>query len=65
LVTSSTYDEGSLGEPDTYSRATDRVARDYTTYVFNEHHPERAREYVTSDVVWHGGSLGTVNGVET
>jgi predicted ester cyclase len=40
------------------------VARDYTTYVFNEHHPERAREYVTSDVVWHGGSLGTVSGVE-
>jgi len=40
------------------------VARDYTTYVFNEHSPERAREYVTADVVWHGASLGTVSGVE-
>jgi len=30
--------------------------------VFNEHQPDRALEYVTPDVVWHGGSLGTVTG---
>ncbi len=40
------------------------IARDFVARVFNEHHPERAREYVMSDVVWHGGSLGTVSGVD-
>ena len=40
------------------------VARDFVSVVFNGHHPERAREYFTSDVVWHGGSLGTVRGIE-
>jgi steroid delta-isomerase-like uncharacterized protein len=39
-----------------------RIAREYLTRVFNEHRPDRALEYVTPDVVWHGGSLGTVNG---
>ena len=39
-----------------------RIAREYNTRVFNEHQPDRALEYVTSDVVWHGGSLGTVKG---
>jgi predicted ester cyclase len=40
------------------------VARDFVNIVFNGHHPERAREYFTPDVVWHGNSLGTVRGVE-
>ena len=40
------------------------VARDFVSVVFNGHHPERAVEYFTPDVVWHGGSLGTVSGVE-
>src|SRR4029077_4672990 len=40
------------------------VARDFVSVVFNGHHPERAGEYFTPDVVWHGGSLGTVSGVE-
>lgn len=40
------------------------VARDFVDSVFNQHHPERAGEYVTPDVVWHGGSLGTVSGVD-
>jgi len=39
-----------------------RIAREYLARVFNEHQPNRALEYVTSDVVWHGGSLGTVSG---
>jgi len=37
-----------------------RIAREYLARVFNEHLPDRALEYVTPDVVWHGGSLGTV-----
>jgi predicted ester cyclase len=40
------------------------VARDFVKVVFNGHQPDRAREYFTPDVVWHGGSLGTVSGVE-
>lgn len=39
-----------------------RIAREYLARVFNEHRPDRALEYVTPDVVWHGGSLGTVSG---
>jgi predicted ester cyclase len=59
-----TYDEGSSVSQTLTVEQRIAVARDYTTYVFNEHHPDRAREYVTPNVVWHGGSLGTVSGVE-
>jgi steroid delta-isomerase-like uncharacterized protein len=38
------------------------IAREYLARVFNEHRPDRTLEYVTPDVVWHGGSLGTVSG---
>src|SRR5260221_14350106 len=41
-----------------------KIAREYLARVFNEHKPDRSRDYVTSDVVWHGGSLGTVRGAE-
>src|SRR5882724_7908129 len=40
------------------------IAREYLARVFNEHKPDRAIDYVTSDVVWHGGSLGTVRGAQ-
>src|SRR5262245_20546156 len=40
------------------------IARYFVNRVFNEHQPELAREYVTPGVVWHGGSLGTVSGVD-
>jgi steroid delta-isomerase-like uncharacterized protein len=40
------------------------VARDYVRVVFNGHQPERAGDYCTDDVVWHGNSLGEVNGLE-
>ena len=41
------------------------VARDFVSVVFNGHHSERAGEYFTPDVVWHGGSLGTVAASKT
>ena len=41
------------------------IARDYLARVFNGSNAERAREFFTSDVVWHGGALGTVTGVDT
>jgi len=40
------------------------IARDYTLRVFNAHNPDLASEFVTPDVRWHGGTLGTVEGVE-
>ena len=40
------------------------IAREFVNRVFNEHQPQLAREYATRDVVWHGGSLGTVSGVD-
>ncbi|MGU3432565.1 ester cyclase [Actinomycetes bacterium M1A6_2h] len=40
------------------------LAREYTERVFNQHQPSLAAEYVTPDVVWHGGTLGSVEGVE-
>jgi predicted ester cyclase len=38
------------------------LAREYTDRVFNAHQPELAAEYFTSDVKWHGGTLGTIEG---
>jgi steroid delta-isomerase-like uncharacterized protein len=45
----------------------DRVAtaRQFVEQVFNGGDAERAREFFTSDIVWHGGALGTVSGVDT
>src|SRR6201994_2455068 len=40
------------------------IVRAYTARVFNAHAPERASEYVTPDVKWHGGTLGTVEGAD-
>ena len=40
------------------------TAREFVARVFNGHDPERARDFFTADVVWHGGALGTVSGVD-
>jgi predicted ester cyclase len=40
------------------------IVREYTSRVFNAHNPELAKEYVTPDVKWHGGTLGTVEGAD-
>src|SRR5260370_35622063 len=42
--------------------ANKRLAREYIQRVFNERRPDLATEYVTSDVVWHGGILGDIAG---
>ena len=49
------------------TKSIDRVAiaRSFVEQVFNGANAELAREYFTDDVVWHGGALGTVNGVDT
>lgn len=41
------------------------VAREFVANVFNGRNAERARDYFTPDVIWHGGALGTVAGVDT
>jgi predicted ester cyclase len=38
------------------------LVREYTRCVFNEHNPELAAEFVTPDVKWHGGTLGSIEG---
>ena len=40
------------------------VAREFLARVFNDHHPERAMEYFTPQMTWHGGSLGNISGAE-
>ena len=41
------------------------TAREFVARVFNGHDAEAARDFFTADVVWHGGALGTVSGVDT
>jgi predicted ester cyclase len=38
------------------------LVREYTLRVFNEHNPALAAEFVTPDVRWHGGTLGSIEG---
>jgi steroid delta-isomerase-like uncharacterized protein len=44
--------------------ANKKIARDYIDQVFNQHNPGKAAEFVTDDVVWHGGGLGDISGAE-
>jgi predicted ester cyclase len=44
--------------------ANKKLARDYIDQVFNHHHPTKAADFVTGDVVWHGGGLGDIAGPE-
>ena len=49
------------------TKTIDRVAiaRDFVEQVFNGANAELAREFFADDIAWHGGALGTVNGVDT
>ncbi len=40
------------------------ILREYNQRVFNDHEPGLASAYLTPDVTWHGGTLGTIEGVE-
>src|SRR5689334_4585741 len=40
------------------------VARKFVAEVFSGGNAERARDYFTADIAWHGGALGTVEGVD-
>jgi steroid delta-isomerase-like uncharacterized protein len=40
------------------------IARRFVDEVFTGGNAERARDYFTADIAWHGGALGTVTGVD-
>ena len=42
--------------------ANKKLARDYIDQVFNQHNPAKAADFVTGNVVWHGGGLGDIAG---
>ncbi len=44
--------------------ASKKLARDDIDQVFNQHNPAMAPDFVTGDVVWHGGALGDITGAE-
>ena len=39
-----------------------RIVRAFIEAAFNQHQADRAAEYLTADMKWHGGTLGTVEG---
>jgi steroid delta-isomerase-like uncharacterized protein len=44
--------------------ANKKLVREYGDQVFGSHNPAKARDFVSEDVVWHGGILGDVVGVD-
>src|SRR3982074_1278984 len=41
-----------------------RIVRAFIEAAFNQHQPDRAAASLPSDMKWHGGTLGTVEGRE-
>jgi len=41
-----------------------RIVRAFIETAFNQHRADRAADYMTPDIKWHGGTLGTVEGRE-
>src|SRR4029077_14636888 len=39
-----------------------RIVRSFIDTAFNKHQADRAKDYMTPDIKWHGGTLGTVEG---
>ena len=39
-----------------------RIVRAFIEVAFNQHQADRAADYLTADMKWHGGTLGTVEG---
>jgi predicted ester cyclase len=51
-------------DADANLEANKALVRAYSAIVFNGHQPDRASEFLAPDVKWHGGTLGTVDGVD-
>src|SRR2546430_7677701 len=41
-----------------------QIVRAFVEAAFNQHQTDRAADYLTPDMKWHGGTLGTVEGRE-
>jgi limonene-1,2-epoxide hydrolase len=41
-----------------------QIVRAFIEAAFNQHQADRAANYLTPDMKWHGGTLGTVEGRE-
>lgn len=41
-----------------------QIVRAFIETAFNKHQPDRAADYMTAGIKWHGGTLGTVEGRE-
>jgi steroid delta-isomerase-like uncharacterized protein len=41
-----------------------QAVREFIEVAFNKHQADKAGEYMTPDIKWHGGTLGTVEGRE-
>src|SRR5258706_14166951 len=41
-----------------------RIVRTFIETAFNQHQADRAADYLTPDMKWHGGTLGTVESRE-
>src|SRR5258708_36987442 len=41
-----------------------RIVRAFIETAFNQHQTDRVGDHLTSDMKWHGGTLGTVEGRE-
>jgi steroid delta-isomerase-like uncharacterized protein len=39
-----------------------RIVRAFIETAFNQHRADKAADYMTPDIKWHGGTLGTVEG---
>jgi steroid delta-isomerase-like uncharacterized protein len=39
-----------------------RIVREFIEAAFNQHRADKAAGYMTPDIKWHGGTLGTVEG---
>src|SRR5258706_8500766 len=39
-----------------------RIVRAFIETAFNKHQADRAADFMTADIKWHGGTLGTVEG---
>jgi steroid delta-isomerase-like uncharacterized protein len=52
------------GEMTTQSNLEDnkRIVRAFIEAAFNQHRADKAADYMTPDIKWHGGTLGTVEG---
>jgi predicted ester cyclase len=44
--------------------ANKELVRTYTQTIFNEHHTDRFSEFLAREMKWHGGTLGTAEGLD-